>query len=445
MSTRPLIGIVEDDSILGSSLEQRFLLEGYAVLWLRSAAEAEAALARTPVELVLSDIRLPDGDGETVMAAVFARYGIVPTIFMTAFGGIEQAVRLVRMGARDYLAKPFDLDALVERVAAIVPRTTPEGEAGGARPAATFGLSPGTEAVRRTLERVADLDLPVLLLGETGTGKEVAARFLHAASARAAKPFIAINCGALQAELFDSALFGHEKGAFTSAVARHVGFVEQAGEGTLFLDEIGEVEPALQVKLLRLIQEREFQRLGGRETLHCAARIVLATNRDLEAEVAAGRFREDLYFRINVLACPLPPLRARREEIAPLLAHFVAAAARRFGQAAPELGPDALEAANAHDWPGNVRELINRAERAVALAEGPVLGVGDLFPDRALGRRPAAPAEDASLASVREGAERAHIVETLRQTGGAVQAAAEKLGISRTTLWEKMRRYGIEP
>ena len=317
---------------------------------------------------------------------------------------------------------------------------------------ASFGLSPASATIRRTLERVADVDLPVLLLGETGTGKEIAARFLHAQSRRREAPFIAVNCAALAPELVDSAIFGHEKGAFTGAVERHLGFAEKAGTGTLFLDEIGELNPALQAKLLRLVQEREFMRVGGSRPVTFAARLVCATHRDLEAEIAAGKFREDLWYRINVVTVRMPPLRERPEEIAPLIARFLAVAGPRLRGEAVSVSPQALDAANAYDWPGNVRELENRIDRAAALADGPQLGLHDLFPDHpdmlkgrdvAAGSGIAQTTIDMTLAEVRDAAERAHIAATLDATDGGIQETAAKLGISRTTLWEKMRRLGL--
>jgi DNA-binding NtrC family response regulator len=446
MSARGLILVIEDDEILGRSLEQRLALEGWHVRWAKSAAEALAAIARQIPDAAICDIRLPDGDGESLMRDVFARAGAVPTIFMTAYGGIDQAVRLVRMGARDYVTKPFELDEVVEKLAAAA------GGGGGPAPAiaptdrfASFGLSPATAATRRTLERVADVDLPVLLTGETGTGKEVAARFLHAASRRREAPFVAVNCAALAPELVDSALFGHEKGAFTGAHERRIGLAETAGEGSLFLDEIGELDAALQAKLLRLVQEREFLRVGGVKPIAFAARLVCATHRDLEAEVARRAFREDLWYRINVVTVRIPALRERPAEIAPLLESFVAEAGPRLRGARLAVSPDAVAAAMAYDWPGNVRELKNRVERAVALAETDTLGPADLFPDAKLAAPASAEPAGATLAEVREAAERAHIEAVLRATGYGIQETAARLGVSRTTLWEKMRRLGISP
>jgi DNA-binding NtrC family response regulator len=459
MSRRRLVLVVEDDEILGRSLEQRLVLEGWHVHLAPTGRAALAAIARQTPDVVMCDIRLPDADGEQLMNAIFARVGAVPTLFMTAYGGVDQAVRLVRAGARDYLTKPFDLDEVVEKLDSALGAAGPR--VGGTRapgdepaaaatvePFASFGLSAATRATRRVLERVADLDLPVLLLGETGTGKEVAARFLHDTSSRRGEPFIAVNCAALARELVDSALFGHEKGAFTGAVDRHLGFAERAAGGTLFLDEIGELDSGLQAKLLRLVQEREFERLGGRSPQPFRARLVCATHRDLEAEVAAGGFRDDLWYRINVVTVRLPALRDRPDEIAPLLVRFAARAGTRLRGTAVTVDPAAVVAAEAYDWPGNVRELENRVERAVALAEGPCIEVGDLFPDARLTSRPRAPAgghsEQRTLAEIRDAAERAHIVQTLDATGGVIHEAAFRLGISRTTLWEKMRRLAID-
>ena len=440
MSGGALILVIEDDEILGRSLEQRLVLEGYRAQWARSVAQALSLIAARTPDAIMCDIRLPDGDGESLMRDVFARVGAVPTIFMTAFGGIDQAVRLVRMGARDYISKPFELDEVVEKLSVVT------GSAAAARREAnfaSFGISSATAATRRLLERVADLDLPVLLLGETGTGKEIAARFLHEASRHAKAPFVAVNCAALAPELVDSALFGHEKGAFTGAAGRHLGFAETAAAGTLFLDEIGELDGALQAKLLRLVQEREFIRVGDVRPQPFTGRLVCATHRDLEAAVGSGAFREDLWYRINVLTIRLPALRERREEIAPLLERFVAEAGPRLRGTRLATAPDAVAAALAYDWPGNVRELRNRVERAVALAEGDSIGVADLFPDARPVPAAGAGADGLTLAAVREAAEKAHIEAVLRATGGSVQETARRLDISRTTLWEKMRRFGL--
>jgi DNA-binding NtrC family response regulator len=445
MEKRSFILVIEDDEILGASLLQRLRLESYDVRWAKTAAEALDVVARQTPDAIMCDIRLPDRDGESLMHQIFARVGSLPTIFMTAYGQIDQAVRLVRMGARDYVSKPFDIDDVIEKLKALAqaPADLRQGRYD------TFGLAPEMRIVRRTLERVADVDLPVLLLGETGSGKEVAARFLHDASARAKKPFVAVNCAALAPELVDSALFGHEKGAFTGATERKAGFCETAADGTLFLDEIGELRDESQAKLLRIIEEREFVRVGGQKPLKFSARLVCATHRDLDAEVEKGGFREDLWFRINVVTVNIPALRDRRSEIETLLQRFVSEASIRLRREAPPLSRDAIKAALAYDWPGNVRELRNRVERAVALCDGPEIAPSDLFPDvkpsasgRSSGGAPARAA--ATLADIRDQAEKSHIEAVLQETGHVIQEAAARLGVSRTTLWEKMRRHAIK-
>ena len=438
----PLIFLVEDDATLGASLRQRLELEGFRVAWTKTAQEALSALNTIDPAIILSDIRLPDGDGETIMRRHFARLGLVPTIFMTAFGDIDQAVRLVRDGALDYVTKPFDLDQLVDTLHEISSRIVARNQAH----ADPFAGSVAMRRIGETLTRAADIDLPVLLLGETGTGKEVAARYLHGSGVRAGLPFVPVNCGALPGELADSMIFGHERGSFTGAVGPHRGVLEEAEAGTLFLDEIGDLPLALQVKLLRVLETREFRRLGASETRRFEGRIVCATNRNLEALVAEGAFREDLWFRINVIACTLPPLRERGEDIPDLLRTFVATAAQRMGRAEPTIEDPALDAALAHGGPGNIREMINRVDRAVALGKGPTLSVRDLFPEgiATLSGRSESVPSGATLSDVREMAERAHIVAALARTGQSLKDAAEFLGISRTTLWEKMRRYDID-
>lgn len=439
---KPRILIVEDDATLGASLRQRLELEGFDVRWARSAGEATRALQASRPDIILSDIRLPDGDGETVMRRHFASFGLVPVIFMTAYGDIDQAVRLVRDGALDYVSKPFDLDSLVETLLGI-PISSSHQAAELDDP---YQGSSSMQKIGNMLKRAAPIDLPVLLLGETGTGKEVAARYVHQCGPRKDLPFVPVNCGALPSELADSLLFGHERGSFTGAANMHRGHFEEAGGGTLFLDEVGELLPALQVKLLRVLETREFRRLGGNETRRFEARLVCATNRDLEAMVATGDFREDLWFRINAITCRLPPLRERAPEIPGILERLAVSAAARFQRSRPVLDAAANEAALRHSWPGNFREMINRVERAVALSDSSILTPADLFPDLSSQRDFSASGDGGlspSLAEVRDAAERAHIVAALEKAHGSPGEAAESLGISRTTLWEKMRRLKI--
>jgi DNA-binding NtrC family response regulator len=424
------IGLLEDDPIMGESLVQRLALEGTTVSWWTTGREALAEIDGSRPEAMVCDIRLPDMSGEEVFRAVADRDAAPPFLFITGYADIDQAVRLIRSGAADYLAKPFEMAVLLDRLSGLLPPPQPEATQ-------LLGVSQAMQSVERTLQRVARLRSIVLLTGETGVGKEVSARFLHAASG-AAGPFMAVNCAAIPADLLEAELFGHERGAFTGAQARHLGWAERAGEGTLFLDEIGDLAPPLQAKLLRLVEDRQFYRIGGETAVTFRARVVCATNADLEQRVRDGRFREDLFYRINVVSIAVPPLRQRPDDIAWLLDQFF----DQFNAAGDLAGVSGLaeEAALSYQWPGNVRELRNRVERGVALAFGPWLMPGDLFPETAVTTHASGllSLEDARLA-----AERRHILRALSLTGGEIIPAARALGISRTTLWEKMRRLGI--
>lgn len=441
MSTPKVVLIVEDDPVLGPALAQRLRLEGYRT---RLAATGVAALAEAKAlrpDLVVSDIRLPDMSGEDVYRSLVAEHGALPAFFMTAFGEVAQAVRLVRAGARDYLTKPVDVDRLVAALgAALAPGQADAGP--GGEPA--LGPSAAMRSVEAVLRKAARVDVPVVLTGETGVGKEVAARFLHAASTRAGQPFVAVNCAAIPRELAESTLFGHERGAFTGAAARQAGVAERAGAGTLLLDEVAELAPDLQAKLLRLVQERSFLPLGAAGERPFAARLVCATHADLAARVRSGSFREDLYYRLNVIAVQVPPLRDRPDDLAWLARRILQDATTRFGLGPRRLGPAAAAALAQHDWPGNVRELRNRIERAVALSDREELDPGDLFPERALeGAKPAQQAADASLGHALDDAARGAIADALRRSGGNRAEAARLLGISRTTLWKRMRDLGM--
>jgi DNA-binding NtrC family response regulator len=422
--------LIEDDAVLGGALVQRLRLEGFAVTHATDGAQALAALRRERPDFLLSDIRLPDGSGEDLYRRALPHLGRTPIVFATAFADIGQAVRLVRAGADDYLTKPFDVDALIERIRSLVPAGT------GEEPHLGFGLSSATARLAADLQRLAERDVPVLLLGETGVGKEVAARQLHQGSARANEPFVAVNCGAVPRELMESQFFGHERGAFTGASGAHAGWFEEAAGGTLFLDEIGELDPRLQTALLRVLQDGHFRRLGARQDQRFRGRVVAATNADLHARIAERSVREDLYYRLAVVELRVPPLRERLDEVLPLARGFVQQAAARQGLAAPALTEDAEAALRAHDWPGNARELRNRIERAMALSDGQALGAADLFPERALDET--GPAD--TLADARERAELVQIERALEQSGGRLAEAALRLGISRTTLWKRRKK-----
>jgi len=432
-----IIAVIEDDPIMGESITQRLVLEGYRCNWWRAGRDALAGLRETGAPAaIICDIRLPDMNGEELFRQVPPAIAATPIVFMTAFGDIEQAVRLVRAGADDYLTKPFAIDALLQKLSSLIPK-----QAAGTGLGGVLGASEAMQRLEGVLRRISDIDSSVLLTGESGAGKEVAARFLHDISKRVDAPFIAVNCAAIPADLMDSELFGHEKGSFTSANTQHLGFAERAGNGTLFLDEVAELAVGLQAKLLRLVQERRFLRVGGERQLAFAARLVCATNADLHGRVEQGSFRKDLYYRLNVIELRLPPLRERAGDILPLLRKFLSEFAEQFSRLVKGITPRAEHAVLVHGWPGNVRELRNRAERAVALAESAWLDAEDLFPETPLQRRE--PKFVVTLADARADAERRQIVSALAYAGGQLGIAAKRLRISRTTLWEKMRRLGI--
>ncbi len=425
--------LIEDDAVLGGALQHRLGLEGFAPLWARNIAEGEAMLRRGAAPLcVLCDMRLPDGSGEELLLRLLPHLGRTPVIAMTAFGGVDQAVRLIRAGADDYLLKPFAVDVVIAKLRAL----SPPVEAAGA-PLDAGWRSPPMQALDAALRRLAAAAATVLLLGESGAGKEVAARRLHALGPRASAPFVALNCAAIPRDLLESEVFGHERGAFTGAHERRVGAAERAAEGTLLLDEVAELDLNLQAKLLRLLEDRRFARVGGGQELELRARVVAATNADLAGRVAEGRFRSDLYWRLAVVELPVPPLRERTEDVVDLADAFLRQAARDGVRAGLAFAPVAAAALRAHPWPGNVRELRNRVERAALLGEGPQIGVHELFPEKA----PVAPA--VTLAEARDAAERTHIRRVLAGCGGRIGDAARMLDVSRTTLWERMRRLGL--
>jgi DNA-binding NtrC family response regulator len=427
----PRILVIEDDEIGGGALVQRLKLEGFDPVWVRTRRQALEALKREKPDFVISDIVLPDGSGEDVYREAQPWLGDTPIMFATAFGEIDQAVRLVKAGADDYLTKPYDADDLVARIRLRLDRTrTPSRSAAG-----SFALSQATEAIAEQLRRVADTDLPVLVTGETGTGKEVAARYLHDVSQRAKSPFVAVNCGSIPHDLLESQFFGHERGAFTGAGQAHIGFFEEAQEGTLFLDEIGELDARLQTALLRVLEDRTFRPVGARKDRSFKGRIVAATNVALSSMREQKRFRDDLYFRLSVFEIELPPLRDRLQEIRILAQRFMHEAADAHGRPVAQLSRDAMSALLDHDWPGNIRELRNRIARAVVLRRSETLDRQDLFPEARLEND-----KPPSLASARQQAEAIEIEQALEKSGGRVADAARSLGISRTTLWKKRTR-----
>jgi two-component system, NtrC family, response regulator HydG len=428
-----VIGLVEDDPVMGESLVQGLSLEGSRVEWWKTAVEARRGISGARPDLVICDMRLPDGRGDQLFFDLAQKQALPPFFFITAYGDIDQAVAVMRAGAADYTTKPFDLASFLERARALIQRGA------SATTDIVLGPSPAMRDVEATLRKLSDSRSPVLLTGETGAGKEVCARFLHSVSSRSSEPFIAVNCAAIPQDVMERELFG-SRGA--SGQSFHHGFAERARGGILFLDEISELSLHLQAKLLRLVEAREFHRVGGEQLVTFRGRIVCATNQDLPPLIAKGTFRRDLYYRINSVIVTVPPLRERPDDIPWLAEQFLQNPSdddERFPRGMSSL---AWEELLAHDWPGNVRELKNRIERAQALTKTEWLMPGDLFPD-AEKRAPPMTQAFVPLAEARDEAERRQILRALQQTKGQILEAADLLKVSRTTLWDKMRRLNI--
>jgi DNA-binding NtrC family response regulator len=447
MSDRTILVVDDEESqrrVLAGFLRKR----GFAVLQASTAGEAVALAGGHAVDLVLTDLRMPDRDGLQLLEDLHRLNPGLPAILMTAFGTIRTAVEAMKRGAADYLTKPIDLDELDLLVARVLERRALISENAELRRQVEEryhldGLATANAQVQAAISvaaRAAASDVTVMIRGESGTGKELLARAIHYASPRARGPFVAVNLAALPETLVESELFGHERGAFTGADRERRGRFELADRGTLLLDEIGDLPRSTQVKLLRVLQERAFERLGGARAIRANVRILAATNRDLEAMVRDGTFREDLFYRLNVVAITLPPLRERREDIPALVEQFLG----RFappGAPRPAVSREALDALMKYRYPGNVRELENIVQRAVALARGPLLSTADL-PDYVRGFA----AEDAGGGSLPDQVahlERRLIAEALAQAGGVQTQAARLLGISERHLRYKLRKHGV--
>jgi DNA-binding NtrC family response regulator len=440
--------VVDDDPPLRATYAEVLSAAGYRVSTAAHAREALEALQSEPVDLVVTDLMMPGLRGEELLAQVRAVFPEVPVIAVTAFGSIEGAVALTRAGAADYLAKPFRTPALLASVARVLEESRPRREEArarrerGAHLAGVIGRSRPMARLFQRIGRIARSRAPVLVTGETGAGKEVIALGLHRAGGGG--PFVPVNCGAIPAHLVESELFGHAAGAFTGADRDKAGLVEAADGGTLFLDEIAELPPALQAKLLRFLESGEFRRVGEVATRRVGARLIAATHRDLPQRVREGLFREDLFFRIDVLRLPVPPLRERPTDIPLLAEHFLARFAEREGRGEMSFSPAALAALVAHPWPGNVRELRNVVERAAVLCEGAEVRPDDLPPElAAAGERSETVRGAAERGLTLAELEREYTLEVLRRCGGNRSRAAEELGVPRRTLYRRLEEYGI--
>lgn len=449
--------LVEDDRSLREALADTLLLAGHDFHAVGSAEEALTAVAREAFSLVISDVNMPGMDGHQLLSLLRVRQPQLPVLLMTAHGAVERAVDAMRQGAADYLVKPFEPKALLDLVSRHA-----LGSVGATDVEGPIAVEPASAQLLELSARVARSDSTVLISGESGTGKEVLARYIHQQSHRAAQPFIAINCAAIPDNMLEATLFGHEKGSFTGAIAAQPGKFEQADGGTILLDEISEMPLGLQAKLLRVLQEREVERVGGRKPITLDIRVVATTNRDLAAEVAAGRFREDLFYRLSVFPLAWRPLRERTADILPLAERLLTKHVNKMKHAAAKLSPEAQACLTAYPWPGNVRELDNAIQRALILQQGGVIQPQDFclagpvmfaalpvsVPTPAVIREVEIDADSAgALGDDLRRREFQMIIDTLRSERGRRKEAAEKLGISPRTLRYKlaqMRDAGMD-
>jgi two-component system response regulator PilR (NtrC family) len=454
----PRILVVDDERSMRELLAIVLRREGYEVLLAENGRTAIDLLEREPVDLLISDIKMPDLSGVDVLRAAKRVDQDILGIMITAFASTETAVEAMRLGACDYLSKPFDVDLLKMKVREKIENRQLRQE--NVLLKRTLGLSHQfsniigrSEAmldVFKMIETVARTNSTILLTGESGTGKGLVAQAIHFHSLRREKPMVSLNCGALPETLLESELFGHMRGAFTGADTNKKGLLEVAERGTIFLDEIGEMSAVMQVKLLRVLQERRFRRVGGLEELQADIRVIAATNQDLTKLIAEGRFREDLYYRINVIPLTLPPLRERREDIALLAEHFLSKYSEQMGKEIVGLSHDALDLLVAHDWPGNIRELENVIERAVALESTPTILAESLPPSiRGESPRPvsgpmeALPESGFDLEAHVKEIERSYIAEALKRAGGVQVKAAELLGMSFRSFRYYVKKYNL--
>lgn len=433
--------VVEDDANLRGALCDTLELAGYQVTGMEHGQSALDTIASQPVSLLLSDLQMQPMDGHTLLKKAKAMMPDLPVVMMTAYGTVQSAVEAMHQGASDYLLKPFEADELLARVQRYVSQL-------GQDVSDMVAESRVSRELQALAKRVADSDATVLINGESGTGKEVLARYLHSHSPRADKPFVAINCAAIPENMLEATLFGYEKGAFTGASQAYAGKFEQANHGTILLDEISEMDLALQAKLLRVLQEKEVERIGGRKVLSLDVRVLATTNRTLRDEVKAGRFREDLFYRLNVFPLQISPLRERRDDILALSQRLLGKHASQNGRVAPVLDQSARDKLQSHSWPGNVRELDNVLQRALILQSGETLSAEDVIFE-ALSGAEQSPVSVEAPVSVTEhldsqdlrSQEQRHILDVLEKNQGSRRLTARELGISERTLRYKIARF----
>lgn len=454
--------ILDDESSLRTALFRALDRQGWNVITSHRIDEARTLCqGETPIDLAIVDLNLPDGDGIEFMGWIKSQYPNCEVIILTGHGSIEAAIRATQQGAFHFVTKPFNLEELLSLSEKALSHRKLQQENQQLRTELNkkykfdqvIGTSEAIQDVLRLVERVADSDSTVLVSGESGTGKELIARAIHYNSSRATGPFIPINCGAIPSELLESELFGHVKGAFTGAISNRIGRFELADGGTIFLDEIGDLEPALQVKILRALQERSFEPVGGTKTVQVNVRVIAATNVDLEDAVEQGRFREDLYYRLNVIPIVVPPLRERRADVPLLLKHFMDFFSRSKGRGLTGFTPDCLQVLSAYAWPGNIRELENLVERLTILKGQGMVDVADLPPKYRSGSSHASadpgaleiPDNGLDFNSAVDAYENALIMRALEKTGWNRNQAAMLLRLNRTTLVEKIKKKGLRP
>jgi len=450
----PHLLVVDDEAGIREMLTIVFQKDGYRVTTARGCAEALAHLDGEEPDLVLTDLKMPDGSGFDVLKKVKDAHRDTPVVVITAYSSTKTAIDALKQGAYDYIAKPFDVDELklvvaraLERKRLVEENVALKERAEGKGLGPVVGVSRKMRALFDLVARIGKTTSTVLITGESGTGKELVARAIHARSTRSSKPFFALNCAAIPENLLESELFGHEKGSFTGADARKIGLFEAASGSTLFLDEIGDLSLPLQGKILRALQEKEVKRVGGNETIPVDVRVVAATNRDLAAMMKAGQFREDLFYRLNVIPVDLPPLRERASDVRALVNRFLEKANASHGTAVSSVSPEAMELLVRHGWPGNVRQLESVVERAVLLCEGAVVRPEDLPSEVRLNTAPAVrpygfeiPSEGVDI----EEFERQLIVQAMERSGWVIARAARLLGLTYRTLQYRLEKFGLK-